>query len=374
MKNLFSMNYKTGKLEEIKKAPKLPYGCKVYGFDSPGVEWIGAALDLNEYGMTKIVKVQYAEGFDQSEPEYMQPLSKKFGIGIYYFDSLECFDQETINLAIIRAQVFEAKELAEENAKKAADLKEREELPKLYPNLILNEADERKTTKKNLVALLKQNFPGIKFSVRTDYSKADISWENGATAQQVERIAYLFESYESSDCGDYRDFAPSNFNRVFGGFKYIFTNRKMSEDLKEKLSPEAKQISKDQYPENFIYCLFCEKSIPKNAENFRIEKKENQFSGRYESDFYELKFDLPQEPENKEKTAEKIEEKQITSEIKLVNYSEKAIALFGNTKPIKEKLKELGGRFNPYLLNQGEKCAGWIFPKTKESQLLLILN
>ncbi len=53
----------------------------------------------------------------------------------------------------------------------------------------------------------------------------------------------------------------------------------------------------------------------------------------------------------------------------LVNYSEKAIALFGDTKPIKDALSDLGGRFNGRLTYRGEKCAGWIFPKAKEMQV-----
>ena len=47
------------------------------------------------------------------------------------------------------------------------------------------------------------------------------------------------------------------------------------------------------------------------------------------------------------------------NKIEIVDYSEKAFAMVGDTKPIKEKLKDLGGRFNPSL-----KCgAGWIFSK-----------
>ena len=60
--------------------------------------------------------------------------------------------------------------------------------------------------------------------------------------------------------------------------------------------------------------------------------------------------------------------------LELVKYSEKAIALFGNTKPIKEKLKELGGRFNPFLTKNGDKMAGWIFKKEQESQLLQLIS
>lgn len=60
--------------------------------------------------------------------------------------------------------------------------------------------------------------------------------------------------------------------------------------------------------------------------------------------------------------------------VKLVDYSEKALAFFGNTKPLKDKLKELGGRFNPFLQHDGERMAGWIFPKSKESELIAILK
>ena len=49
--------------------------------------------------------------------------------------------------------------------------------------------------------------------------------------------------------------------------------------------------------------------------------------------------------------------------------SGKAVALFGDTKPIKDALSDLGGRFNGRLTYRGEKCAGWVFPKAKEMQV-----
>ena len=47
----------------------------------------------------------------------------------------------------------------------------------------------------------------------------------------------------------------------------------------------------------------------------------------------------------------------------VVEYSEKAIALFVDTKPIKAELKEIGGRFNPALRYVEGKRAGWIFSR-----------
>lgn len=55
--------------------------------------------------------------------------------------------------------------------------------------------------------------------------------------------------------------------------------------------------------------------------------------------------------------------------LEVVDYSEKAIAVFGDTKAIKEQLKELGGRFNPSLNYNGEKRAGWIFSKKKADEV-----
>ena len=53
----------------------------------------------------------------------------------------------------------------------------------------------------------------------------------------------------------------------------------------------------------------------------------------------------------------------------LVEYSAKAVAVFGETRAIKDELKAMGGRFNSRLTFNGEKLAGWIFPKSKEQSL-----
>lgn len=71
-----------------------------------------------------------------------------------------------------------------------------------------------------------------------------------------------------------------------------------------------------------------------------------------------------------EKAEEAKEMEAVTVEgLEMVDYSEKAIAVFGDTKAIKEQLKELGGRFNPSLNYNGEKRAGWIFSKKKADEV-----
>lgn len=60
--------------------------------------------------------------------------------------------------------------------------------------------------------------------------------------------------------------------------------------------------------------------------------------------------------------------------LEIVNYSEKAIAVFGDTKAVKEQLKELGGRFNLYLSYKDGKRAGWIFSKRQADKVKTLIT
>jgi len=64
------------------------------------------------------------------------------------------------------------------------------------------------------------------------------------------------------------------------------------------------------------------------------------------------------------------EQPQIKGKIQIVDYSEKSLAVIGETYPIRASLKEMGGRFNKFLT-----CgAGWIFPKTQLEELKAALT
>lgn len=63
----------------------------------------------------------------------------------------------------------------------------------------------------------------------------------------------------------------------------------------------------------------------------------------------------------------------ILNDVKMIDYSEKAVAVVGNTYEIKEDLKELGGKFNRFLTVDGAKVAGWIFSKGKADEVADIL-
>ena len=59
--------------------------------------------------------------------------------------------------------------------------------------------------------------------------------------------------------------------------------------------------------------------------------------------------------------------------VRLVDYSEKAVAVVGDTYEIKEQLKEAGGRFNRGLTVDGQKTAGWVFSKRHQDAIANLL-
>lgn len=63
----------------------------------------------------------------------------------------------------------------------------------------------------------------------------------------------------------------------------------------------------------------------------------------------------------------------VVNDVRMVDYSDKAVAVVGNTYEIKDSLKEIGGRFNKFLNVDGKTVAGWVFPKTKESEVADVL-
>lgn len=52
---------------------------------------------------------------------------------------------------------------------------------------------------------------------------------------------------------------------------------------------------------------------------------------------------------------------QLGEGVDIINYSDKALAVVGDTKPLRERLKELKGRFNSGLTVDGIRRAGWVF-------------
>ena len=316
--------YTLGKsgFERLSEHPELPKGTIVYAF--------GAGMEESRWTTTgkgeEIVKLSpndsdsyFSNPFNNLD-KYCRPISEKFGIGFYYdLDAPRATDEE-ISQAIERANNFikgreEEKKRAEDERKRA-----REEVIQKYGKTFDQPSGKYRTDAVLVAKHIRQDlanaFPGQKFSVRkADYSTINIEWKDGPTREEVEQIAGKHERICTPDRWnpDLWDHNDTAFTSVFGGVDYIFYYR--------ETAPENREIS--------------------------LYKK-------------------PEPKQNKTNETNTIDAK----EVKIIDYSEKAIAVVGETRAIKETLKTLGGRFNRNL-----SCgAGWIFSKAKESSLREVLN
>ncbi|BDU27657.1 LPD29 domain-containing protein [Flavobacterium sp. GSB-24] len=369
---VFSLFGKSGAMEQIKPIPELPIGCKIYCYGYGMSEREGAIISpRNQFGQYKCVYISdFESGFFTLE-EYSRPHSKKFGIGNYFDDNFLTIEESILEDYILKAEIAVNIKNEIEKEKETFDKNELKEIPKRFPHLTVNTQDDQNITKKNLVADLKKNFPLVKFSVKkSHYSTYYISWTDGPAEIKVEEIASKFEGYTTDETGDFRDPNPSNFNKVFGDFKYVFYSRSASEHVsrcKENLQEIIGSIS-NSYPSeagDIFYKTFRHTSFPIGV-NVKCIQMKNNFSGSF-TDSFEFVFE-----NNEESTAEI--SKESNNSIFLVDYSLKAVAVFGNTKEIKDQLKELGGKFNNYLTYNNIKQAGWIFSNKKKEELKNILN
>lgn len=223
---------------------------------------------------------------------------------------------------------------------------------------------------------LKQNFPLVKFSVKSDsFSGGDsvhISWTDGPCQSTVEKISskYQYGSFNSME----DIYENTNTRSDIPQTKFVSENRSLSDKILENVQEELSKYLKfteeetnnyDDTPKEKSRQLLYNTDIPENYESISIERDENP----HNRNLYKIVFHFGQtEPESK---AAPITEKP-TSRIQIIDYSEKSFAVIGETKPIKEDLKKLGGNFNYYL-----SCgAGWIFSKKRleEVKSYLISN
>lgn len=353
-------------LEILEKTKEFPIGLKIYAFGAGMSDSVYCVTSLRDQrGLQEVSLVtKYHEG-DYFSPittidERTRPVSKKYGIG-FYWDDKENFIYPKDAVERIKAKAQRETHEIELRvlAKKEADRKEQAELPAKYPHLKPYPKNYNEL-RANIMADLKHSFPNRKFSIKKwGHDAIYIRWEDGLKAKEVEDSKYKWIDHKTDFTGDYRDYCPSNFNRVFGGINYIFTERSKSSEV-EKLIEDLKEmrdwVERDLY--QTFHEIFCKTSFPPVYENLRIERTE-MMSGQLH-DLYKIAYDVPEKV-----TPTKIE----VSGVEIIDYSEKAIAVIGDTKPIKDQLKELGGRFNSRLT-----CgAGWIFPKTKREEVELLL-
>ena len=135
-----------------------------------------------------------------------------------------------------------AVEAADKAAKQAAaDDKARQlrELPQQWPQLKTYDPAGKLNgptlAAHNIRVLLKEQFPKVKFSVKSDrYSggdSIDIRWTDGPNTKAVEKIADQFEAGSFNGQEDIYEYAHSVFRDLFGDAKYIHCHRDISDAL-----------------------------------------------------------------------------------------------------------------------------------------------
>lgn len=205
--------------------------------------------------------------------------------------------------------------------------------------------DSKLSTKEiaaNVRAYAKKNFPEFKFSVRSEWSmytdSLHIELKEGTCIPFVEGSRSAERGYMSTMNtvkGWEKDLTPEIFKVLDAVTTYASSFRYDDSDGMQ-----------DYYDTNFYL------SIKVGDEYKVIEPKAKKSSVKAE----------------KVEEAKKVEAVTVEG-IEVVDYSEKAVAVFGDTKAIKDQLKELGGRFNPALKYNGEKRAGWIFSKKQADKV-----
>lgn len=102
-------------------------------------------------------------------------------------------------------------------------------------------------------------------------------------------------------------------------------------------------------------------------------EKEEAFKAWQEEQHTGKKQETKRESTKEQPAQECNKEAEGIGAFKIVDYSEKAFAVVGDTREIKDTLKQHGGRFNPSLTVGGSKCAGWIFSKKNLDAVRLAL-
>lgn len=214
---------------------------------------------------------------------------------------------------------------------------------------------DQKTAANNLRTLLKVKFPATKFSVKKyHYNSYTVSWEDGPSEPQVSEITRLFkdEGWDGMSDSSYSINTP--FNQRYGGIGYISTSRNISDAVRsQELELLNKELGKEYQMEDYVV------------------EKENTASTLVHQRTYKKDYSPEIKEEAKPVKTNKPTYKTISAQgLELIDYSEKSFAIIGDTKPIKEKLSDLGGSFNGRL-----SCGpGWIFSKSRINNVKQALN
>lgn len=328
---------------------------------SPGNSHVVYDIETTNFGINyKTVEI---DTLKLSIKSHVKPFSKKFGIGTY-FEMEYKFEgsQDDLNNLIIDAKQKEEKE---NNKEEAAEL--------MRAQIRAAKVEEGKklvNVPNNVKSVITANLIQDESDLQTDYF-----------AESTARVIYLDFSTHSRDL--FSEMRKACLNSDVQDVKDLATPAEVNnngETKKEYVSNMAKYYDGDQkkagqnwHPEDehrekysmgrgyYLMKGYSRSGWRVEKQNFNIEDQRNLEKLYIAA--AEGRYFIPGEKEPVQKDV-------FHNDLELINYSEKSFAIIGNTKPIKETLKNLGGKFN-YRLKCG---AGWIFSKKKEEDVRRNLN
>lgn len=295
------------------------------GYDSYkgsyGNNWIVYEVNGNSY------KCVERDTLQLSTKDYVKNYADKLGIGSYFIPGF-IFDGNNNDLANL---VIEAKTKQEQDQAKEIEKIEKQKAERLAK---IEAGKKLVTIPENVESVIIAELYEDESDSQTDYFSAS-----------VKKVVYLaFSSNKRNNLNELK--------KAAGLF---------DETAEFSTQEEAEKSCLHYQPDYFLGSRFVSGWKVSKEKSFDITKEENKnllyiaaAEGRYLiSDIEEIKESVKKEG----------------LKISLIQYSDKAIALIGETKEIKEQLKSLGGRFNKFLTVEGEKVAGWIFPNNKRNDL-----
>ena len=268
--------------------------------------------------------------FDTSD--LIRPLSEKFGIGIYYDDANPRFLDPLETAALL----IKAKEKKAEEEKKAKEARE-------------------------------------------EYERiAKIGTERLRPLVPTDAKAVIIGTLRVNECDSYTDYYDYSIARtvILGFSKH--TRNLFSEMRKHAANFEGTAYLVEynaDYEHRENYSMGDGMYLGRNKySGWTVEKEPicdlEKFIERYAhtaGDEANLCMKAPQRETEAQQPTATADLSALSLEI--VEYSEKAIAVFGDTKPIKEVLKDLNGLFRANLTYKGERRAGWIYSKKQEQKV-----
>lgn len=298
-----------------------------YNYDS----YVVYEVSRNEWGITyHLINLETHE-FHTSD--LIRPLSEKSGIGIYYDDATPKFLDPLETAALLT----KAKEKKAEAERKAEE--EREEYERI----------------------------------------AKIGAERLRPLIPTDAKAAIIGTLRINECDSYTDYYDYSIGRtVILGFskhtRNLFSEMRKHAANFEETAYLAAYNADYEHREN--YSMGDGMYLGRNKYNgWTIEKEPiydlEKFIERYAHTAGDEANLCIKAPQTDSDTAEQPTATADLSmfNLEIVEYSEKAIAVFGDTKPIKNVLKDLNGLFRANLTYKGERRAGWIYSKKQETKV-----